>query len=57
MEFGGISRLVKFSKFLRYKVDISKNIKLIDFNRFLKFQFKIKIIYYKTFLLAIKGGK
>ena len=37
MEFGGISGLVEFSRFLRQKVDIGGNLKLIDPNRFPKF--------------------
>ena len=37
IEFGGIPRLVKSNKFLRCGVDISKNLKLIDFSKFLKF--------------------
>ena len=42
MEFGGIPGLVKSSKFLRYKVDIGRNLKLMDFSEFLRFQFKVK---------------
>ena len=57
IEFGGIPRLVKSSKFLRYGVDISGNLKLIDFSGFFKFQFRVRIVYYKTFLLAIRGSK
>ena len=57
MKFGGISRLVKSSKFLRYRVDISRNLRLMDFSRFPKFQFRVKMMHYKTFLLAIRGGK
>ena len=57
IKFSGISRLVKFSKFLKYKIDISKNLKLIDFSKFPKFQFRVKIVYYRIFLLTIRGGK
>ena len=57
MEFSGISRLVKFNKFLRRKVDIGGNLRLIDFSKFLKFQFRVRMVYYRTFLLAIRGGK
>ena len=49
--------LVEFSKFLRRKVDINKNLKLINFSGFSIFQFKIKVVYYKIFLLIIKGNK
>ena len=57
MEFSGIPRLVKSSRFLKRGVDISGNLRLIDFNRFSKFQFEVRMVYYKTFLLVIRGGK
>ena len=57
IKFSKIFRLVKSSKFLRRGVDINKNFRLIDFSRFSKFQFKIKVVYYRAFLLIIKGGK
>ena len=57
MEFGGIPKLVKSSKFLRHKVDIGGNLRLIDFSGFLKFQFRVKMVRYRTFLLIIRGGK
>ena len=57
MEFGRIPRLVKFNKFLRRRVDISRNLKLINFSGFLKFQFRVRMVCYKTFLLAIRGSK
>ena len=57
MKFGGIPRLVKFGKFLRYKVDISGNLRLIDFSGFFRFQFRVKMVYYRTFLFIIRGSK
>jgi hypothetical protein len=57
IEFSGIPRLVKSSRFLRRKVDISRNLRLMDFSRFSKFQFKAKIVRYRIFLLIIRGGK
>ena len=54
MEFGGIVRSVESSEFLKYKVDIGKNLRL---SRFPKFQFRVKVVYYRAFLLAIGGGK
>ena len=57
IEFGGIPRLVKFSKFFRRRVDISGNLRLIDFSKFLKFQFRVKMVCYRTFLLVIRGSK
>ena len=43
---------MKSSGFFRYRVDISGNL-----NRFPRFQFGVKVVYYKAFLLIIKGGK
>ena len=57
MEFGGIVRLVEFGGFLRYKVDIGKNLRLIDLSGFLKFQFRVRAVSYRVFLLATGGGK
>ena len=57
IEFSGIPRLVKSNKFLRHKIDISGNLRLIDFSGFLKFQFRVRMVRYKTFLLIIRGGK
>ena len=57
IEFSGIIMLVKFNKFLRCKEDISRNLRLIDFSKFFKFQFRVKVVYYKAFLLATGGGK
>ena len=57
VKFGGIIRLVKFSGFLKYRVDINRNLRLIDLSRFFKFQFGVRAVYYRVFLLAIGGGK
>ena len=45
MEFGGI---------VRCGVDISRNLRL---GKFLKFWFRVRVIYYRVFLLIIGGGK
>ena len=37
VKFNRIIRLVEFNKFLKYKVDISKNLRLIDLSGFFKF--------------------
>ena len=37
VEFGKISRLVESGGFFRYKVDISRNLRLMDFSRFPRF--------------------
>ena len=37
LKFGGILRLVESGKFLRRRVDISGNLRLVDFGRFSKF--------------------
>ena len=59
MEFSRILRLVESSKFLRCRVDISRNLRLVDFSRFPRFyfRFRFRAIYYKAFLLIIGGGK
>ena len=57
VEFNRIIRSVEFSKFLRYKINISRNLRLIDLSRFLKFWFRVRVVSYKVFLLAMGGGK
>ena len=56
VEFSRIIRLVEFNKFLKYKVDISGNLRLIDLSGFLKFRFRVRVEYYRVFLLAMGGG-
>ena len=48
---------MKSSGFLKYRVDISRNLRLMDLSKFFKFWFRVKVIYYKVFLLIIGGGK
>ena len=57
VEFGKIIKSVESSKFLRYKVDISRNLRRINLSRFPKFQFRVKVVYSKAFLLTTGGGK
>ena len=68
MEFSRILRLVESSGFLRYRVDISRNLRLVDLSRNLRlvdlsgfskfyFRFRFRAVYYKVFLLIIGGGK
>ena len=57
MEFGEIPRFIGFGKFLEYKIDISGNLRLINFSRFFRFWFRVKAVYYKVFLLIIRGSK
>ena len=59
MEFGGILRLVEFSGFLGYRVDISRNLRLVDLGGFPRFyfRFRFRAVYYKAFLLITGGGK
>ena len=54
VEFGRIIRSVEFSGFLRYRVDIGGNLRLSGFP---KFQFRVRVVHYKTFLLIIGGSK
>ena len=48
VEFGGILKLVESGGFLRCGVDIGRN---------LRFQFGVRAVYYKAFLLITGGGK
>ena len=59
VEFSRILRLVESGRFLRYRVDISRNLRLVDLSRFprIYFRFRFRVVYYKAFLLIIGGGK
>ena len=59
MEFNRIFRLVESGRFLRYRVDISRNLRLVDLYRFprFRFRFRFRIVYYKAFVFIIGGGK
>ena len=59
VEFGRILRLVESGGFLRYRVDISGNLRLVDLSRFPRFhfRFKFRVVRYKAFLLITGGGK
>jgi hypothetical protein len=48
---------VESSGFLRCRVDISRNLRLVDLSRFPKFLFRVRVVYYKAFLLIIGGSK
>ena len=37
VEFGGILRLVESSRFLRCRIEISRNLRLVDLGRFPRF--------------------
>ena len=47
------------SRFLRCRVDISRNLRLVDLSRNLRFyfRFRFRAVYYKVFLLIIGGSK
>ena len=59
VEFSRILGLVESSGFLRYRVDISRNLRLVDLGRFPRFyfRFRFRAVYYKVFLLITGGGK
>ena len=68
VEFSRILRLVESGRFLRYRVDISRNLRLVDLGRNLRlvdlsgfprfyFRFRFRAVYYKVFLLITGGGK
>ena len=57
VEFGGIFGLVESSGFLRYKVDFSGNLRLVDLNGFPRLWFRVGVTCYKAFLLITGGSK
>ena len=57
VKFGGVPKLVKSSGFLRHGVDINGNFRLIDLSKFSRFRFGVKAVYYRAFLLIIRGSK
>ena len=59
VEFGRILRLVESSRILRYRVDISRNLRLVDLSGFPRFyfRFRFRVVYYKASLFIIGGGK
>ena len=57
VEFGRILRLVESSRFLRCRVDISRNLRLVDLSGFFKFQLGVRAVYCRAFLLIIRSGK
>ena len=57
VEFSRIIRLVESGGFLRCRVDISGNLRLMDLSGFFKFRFRVRVVFYRVFLLATGGGK
>ena len=57
VEFGGILKLVESGRFLRCGVDIGGNLRLVDLGGFSRFQFRVRAVYYKAFLLITGGSK
>ena len=57
VEFSRIIRLVESSGFLKCRIDISRNLRLMDLSGFPKFQFRVRVVSYKAFLLATGGSK
>jgi len=41
VEFGRILKLVKLGRLFRYRVDVNRNIKLINSSRFFRFWFRV----------------
>ena len=54
MKFSRIVRLVEFNRFFKCRVDINRNLRL---SRFFKFWFRVRVVYYRVFLLVIGGSK
>jgi len=57
VEFGGIPGLVESGRFFRRRVDISGNLRLMDFSRFPRFKFGVRTVRCKALPLAMGGGK
>ena len=59
VDIGRIFISVESGRFLRYRVDIGRNLRLVDLSRFPRFYFgfRFRVVYYKVFLLIIGGGK
>ena len=60
MDISRIFILVEFSRilrFLRRGVDTGRNLRLVDLGRFLRFQFRVRVVGYKALLLITGGGK
>ena len=59
VEFGGILRLVESGGFLRCRVDIGRNLRLVNLGGFPRFyfRFRFRAVRYKAFLLIIGGSK
>ena len=49
--------LVEFGKFLKYRVDTDRNLGLVDPSGFPRFWFGVRVMYYRAFLLIIRGSK
>ena len=48
---------MEFSKFLKYRVVVNRNLRLVGSSRFPRFLFRIRGVSYKALLLIIGGGK
>ena len=57
IDASGYLILVEFSEFFRYGIDINGNLRLMDLSGFFKFWFRVRVVHYRAFLLAIGGGK
>ena len=49
VEFSRILRLVEFSGFLRCRIDISGNLRLVDLGRFPRFYFRFRFFKYSFY--------
>ena len=57
VEFSGIIRSVESGGFLKCRVNINRNLRLIDLSGFFRFRFGVRVVYYKAFLFITGGGK
>jgi hypothetical protein len=56
VEFSRILGLVESGGFLRCRVDISRNLRLVDLSEFPRFRFGVRAVRRKAFLLVTGGG-
>ena len=56
VEFSKVPNLVEFSRFPKYRVDIGRIFRLVDFSRIFRLWFRVKEVSYRVFLLIAGGG-
>ena len=57
IDVGGYSRSLTDANRYLILVEFSRIIRLVDLSKFLKFQFRVRVVFYRAFLLTMGGGK